>query len=867
MRNGHAQTVGTQTSRVRQKCRMMYRLFLIASLTPILFLLNSCAGYVSAAKQSSTQAIFQLSPLSVNFGQVAVGKQSTQTVSVANTGNVGINITKMTISNSQFSVSGMTTPMALAIGQTSSFTVAVNPTSAGNLTGTLTAQGDGGSTPVVVNLSANAVTSQAQLSVSPTAVNFGTVSTGQKGTSTLALTNSGTTDLTVSLLTLTGADFALSGITTPKTISAGQAAQMTVTFSPTAVGSSTGSIGITSSDPSNPTMTVPLSGTGTLAATGQLGASPTSLSFGTVATGTSTNKQIVLTNTGNAAVSISAVSSVGGGFTVSGVTTPTSLNPSQSVTLTAAFAPSTAGAISGSITIVSNATNSPLIVPLSGTGAQAGLTLSPATFDFGSVVDGQTKSQTITVTNTGTAELTIAQLLVSGGAYSVSGLVTPATVSAGNSATFSVLFAPTTAGSLAGTVSVVSNSPNSPNVLSLSGTGTAASITLSSSPTSVSFTNVNAGSSSAKNVTLTNSGNTSVTISQITVNAKDVTVSGMTTPVTLAAGQNAAMSVAFSPTGSENISGNITVMSSQGASDVIPVTGNGVQPGLAITPASASFGNVTVGSPSTQTIQLTNSGTGTLSVTQVSVAGTGFSIGTLALPINLSSGQSTSFNVQFSPASAGAASGSVTIVSNAPNSPALIALSGTGVSATQVLTFSTTNLGFGNVNTGSTSTQSITVTNSGNASVSVSSITENGAGFTLSGANTPVTLTAGQSLAFSVIFAPTTAGSDSGSVTVTSTATGSPTTIALSGTGVQSTTHSVSLNWTASTSTVSGYNVYRSTTSGSGYSKINATGLVAGVTYQDTTVQSGTTYYYVTTAVDSSGNESADSNQATAAIP
>jgi fibronectin type 3 domain-containing protein len=65
---------------------------------------------------------------------------------------------------------------------------------------------------------------------------------------------------------------------------------------------------------------------------------------------------------------------------------------------------------------------------------------------------------------------------------------------------------------------------------------------------------------------------------------------------------------------------------------------------------------------------------------------------------------------------------------------------------------------------------------------------------------------------------------------------------------------------------VTGYNVYRSTTSGSGYVKINST-LVSGLTLTDSNVTSGTTYYYVTTAVDSSGNESAFSNQATAPIP
>jgi len=115
-----------------------------------------------------------------------------------------------------------------------------------------------------------------------------------------------------------------------------------------------------------------------------------------------------------------------------------------------------------------------------------------------------------------------------------------------------------------------------------------------------------------------------------------------------------------------------------------------------------------------------------------------------------------------------------------------------------------------------------------------------------------------------VIFNPTSAGSATGTVTVTSNATGSPTTVTLSGTGVQA-SYTVTLTWTASTSLVSGYNVYRSTTNGSNYAKIN-TALLTALTYVDSTVQNGT-YYYVTTAVDSSGDESADSNQATANVP
>jgi hypothetical protein len=78
--------------------------------------------------------------------------------------------------------------------------------------------------------------------------------------------------------------------------------------------------------------------------------------------------------------------------------------------------------------------------------------------------------------------------------------------------------------------------------------------------------------------------------------------------------------------------------------------------------------------------------------------------------------------------------------------------------------------------------------------------------------------------------------------------------------------HSAVLSWTASTSTVSGYNVYRTTISGTQYTLVN-TSLVTALAYTDTTVQSGTTYYYVTTAVDASGNQSVISNQVSASVP
>ena len=76
--------------------------------------------------------------------------------------------------------------------------------------------------------------------------------------------------------------------------------------------------------------------------------------------------------------------------------------------------------------------------------------------------------------------------------------------------------------------------------------------------------------------------------------------------------------------------------------------------------------------------------------------------------------------------------------------------------------------------------------------------------------------------------------------------------------------HSVALSWIASTSTVAGYNVYRSTVSGTQYAKVNSSLVVGSLAYTDTTVLGGTVYYYVTTAVDASGNESVHSNEVSA---
>jgi hypothetical protein len=840
--------------------------FLVVSILVVsVLVLGGCSALVSAPNAASN-GTFQVTPANISFGNVAIGKKASQSISVVNTSKTATTIQQATFSNGQFSLSGMIMPMTLQPGQAGTFSVTVNAAAKGNLKGTLTVQGDPTSSPVVLNLSATAVTMQPQMSLSSQTVNFGTVGVGSTGTSNLSLSNIGATDLTISVISVTGAEFAITGISTPITIRAGQTVSASLTYRPAAASASTGSLNITSNDPTNPTVAVALTGTGSTKASGQLSASSSSLNLGTVNTGSHATQNIILNNTGNAAVNISSIQVTGTGFAASGITTPASIDASHNATLAVTFTPTKSGSATGTVTVVNDASTTPLSITLSGTGVQPGLSVSPTSFSFGSLVDGQTKAQNFTITNSGTSVLIISQIGVSGAGYSVTGLTTPTTVAAGQSTSFSAQFAPATAGSLNGTVSITSNVANSPATVALSGTGVAASVTVSASPASLSFGNVNAGGSSAKSVTLTNNGNVNMTVSQITVNGKDVHVSGISTPATIAAGKTAVLNVSFTPASAESVTGNITVTSTQGANAVIPVSGSGVQAALSVTPTTAAFGNVSVGTTASQTVQLSNTGTAALTVSQLSVAGSGYSTSNVTLPITLNPGQASTFNIQYLPTAAGSATGSVSVVSTAPNSPATIALSGSGVAATQTISLSATSISFGSVTTGTSSTHGVTVTNTGNASVKITQIGLSGsAGFSLTGAAVPVTLSPSQNLAFNVVFNPSAAGNAAGSIALTSNATGSPSTISLSGTGVQPATHSVTLDWTASTSTVSGYNVYRSTVSGTGYTRING-GLVASTAYTDSNVQSGTTYFYVTTAVDSNGNESNNSNEASALV-
>ncbi|HTZ47338.1 MAG TPA: choice-of-anchor D domain-containing protein [Verrucomicrobiae bacterium] len=504
----------------------------------------------------------------------------------------------------------------------------------------------------------------------------------------------------------------------------------------------------------------------------------------------------------------------------------------------------------------------------------AEVSVTPSSLAFGSVtVNTDSAAQTIAITNESSRSREIVSVKSGLSEFLVTGPATPLTLAEHATASFSVVFLPNAASSYSGSIAVTIKYGDGESTVSVpvSGTGKAAApattYLLSSSAGSLSFAGTLVGSSATQSVTLTNTGTGAVTVSSATVSGSGFAVSGLSGSVSLAVGNSLSLSVGFAPTAVGSATGSLTVVSSATNSPAtVALSGTGVQPAISITPASVSFSNVSVGVTNTQAVTIKNTGTANLTVSAASLAGTTFTMSGLTVPMTLAPGASSSFSVNFTPASASTFYANLSLTNNSPTSPVVVALSGSSVAPVLTLSTSPTSVNFGSVTTNTSANQTVTVTNTGNANVSISSVSASGSGFSASGISLPITLAAQQSTSFSVVFDPTSTGNLSGSATVTSNASNSPATVTLTGTGTAPTTYSVALNWVAGSSAAVAYNLYRGTVSGGPYTKVNSSAL-STTSYTDSSVTAGQTYYYVATDLNSSGQESSYSNQVTAAIP
>ncbi|HET6208486.1 MAG TPA: choice-of-anchor D domain-containing protein, partial [Terracidiphilus sp.] len=218
-----------------------------------------------------------------------------------------------------------------------------------------------------------------QLTLSAGSLAFGSLTVNTTATKTLTMTSSGTSALVVHSVMVAGTGFAISGASFPATLNPGQSLTLQVRFDPTATGAASGTITVSSNSSSGGTSTVTLSGTGTNPVNPVLTLSKTTLSFGDDPVGTAVTLPVTLTSTGSSAVTVSAASVTGAGFTFSGATFPVTLNPNIAITIQVGFDPTVVGAASGTLTFTSNSstgTTSKVTLSGNGTAVQHKVTLT-----------------------------------------------------------------------------------------------------------------------------------------------------------------------------------------------------------------------------------------------------------------------------------------------------------------------------------------------------------------------------------------------------------------------------------------------------------------------------------------------------------
>lgn len=302
----------------------------------------------------------------------------------------------------------------------------------------------------------------------PTALNFGNQTVGvASGNENVTLYNVGVMPLTLSGMAAAG-DFSVSD-GCGSTLAIGANCTASVTFTPSANGARTGSLQVSDNAPGSPqVVTLTGTGTGAPAVTGL----PANLPFASQSVGsTSTAQTVTLTNSGNAPLIITGIAA-SGDFAETD-TCGSSVAASGSCTVSVTFTPSVEGSRSGTLTFTDNnnaVSGSTQSVALTGTGMGPLASLSMTSLTFAAQFVGATSAaQTVTLTNSGNAGMTITSIAASGDFAETNAC--GSTVAAGGNCTISVTFKPTAGGSRSATLTITDNAPGSPHAVNLTGTG------------------------------------------------------------------------------------------------------------------------------------------------------------------------------------------------------------------------------------------------------------------------------------------------------------------------------------------------------------------------------------------------------------
>ena len=495
----------------------------------------------------------------------------------------------------------------------------------------------------------------------------------------------------------------------------------------------------------------------------------TAIDFGTIDVGQTGQQTITITNTGTENLEITGIESDVSGLTFDTTTFTVEAGGSQTVTVT--FPSSTEGTFSGNITISSNDPNSATSTLSVSITVQPppvpAISIQQTAVNF-AIDAGQTGEQTITITNTGTADLEITGIEsdVSGFSFSPSTF----TLSPDGSQTVTITFPSSTEGTFSGLITISSNDPNSATqTLSVSVIVQPPPVpVIAVQQTAVNFGTVAFAQSVQQTITITNTGTAPLEITNI-----ESDVSGMTfdtTTFTLEPNGSRTVTVTFPSSTEGTFSGLITISSNdpKSATQTLPVSVTVPRPVpvIAVQQTAVNFGTVAFAQSVQRTITITNTGTAPLEITGIESDVSGLTFDTTMFTLAPDSSQTVT--IMFPSSTAGTFSGLITISSNDPER-ATQTLSVSVIVQPRpvpVIAVQETAVDFGTVEFAQQVQQTITITNTGTASLEITGIQSDVSGLMFD--TTTFTLSPDSSRTVTVTFPSSTAGTFSGNITISS---------------------------------------------------------------------------------------------------
>ncbi|MHB8486871.1 MAG: choice-of-anchor D domain-containing protein [Candidatus Acidiferrales bacterium] len=610
---------------------------------------TSCAATAASADAMLTKvaagtgpaACAAFNPTVVNFGALPTGTPSPPVnILLTNGGDANLNVSGVTITganSADFSqINTCLSNSPIAPGGNCGFAVTFTPAIVGTETAALQMADDGVGAPQTLTLTGTGTSGEVTLS--QTSLSFGNVAQGTTtAPSTSILTNTGNATLSITNAKISGVnatDFAFGG---SNTCIAGAAVlpdascTIAVDFAPNEPNpprslEAQAVISFTeNSNQSTGTAAITLSGTEATAAMPAVGLASTSLNFGSVNVGGSTSQPPVqLKNTGSAPLSIASIGITGpnaGDFAETS-TCPLSssgtLSAGATCTISVTFQPMAAGSRTASVVISDNANPSQQTIALTGTGATASVSLTPASLTFPTQNEGPPSApQSVTLKNTGTSPVTISSIGFGGANPSDFAqtnncpLAPSATLNAGAICTISVTFQPTASGSLSAVLSVADDSMPSPQTVAVSGTGTAPTVQVA--PTSLQFGPTLVGIASASQpVQVSNSGTGALVISGVSFGGADggdfqasgSCVGAKGANISVAAGANCTLDVEFLPLAAGTRTATLTLNDNANTNPPVTLTGTATDFQMGPPPGGTTSATVTAGQTATIALQL-----------------------------------------------------------------------------------------------------------------------------------------------------------------------------------------------------------------------------------------------------------------------